>query len=657
MIMLMKCSKTQFLRLLILMSGALVAGCGGGGGGGSPPPGPPPPPPPPPPPTVSTIVVAFTAADVVGGSTETGTASATIDYNETDDQITATVTLTGLTADAVTIRGGAAGSTGSERFALAPGTNANEWILADSALAATDIDAIAGGELYVLITTAAAPNGALRGQILPDGIDVERISLVAEQVPTGSDSSALAKAWATVDGAASLLTIHAVANGLDDADSAALRDALAGETGPVLATLAQDPADVTHWSVESIPYSQAIQDAFARGASYIELTTPTLPDGALRGQFVPILLELVVTDLEDDQIVMGGSLPSALEARVVVGRMMTTIGANEMTSHVNLFNLADADSVSLRRAPAGQNGPLIGTFEQDINDPGHWFLTEYAVDTVIQAGLGSQALYVQVTTPASPNGVARGQIVTSGSMTPPSDDALLVSQFTPTNAATVSTFPSSIVATLNRAPLPASVARESVRVEASGLDGSFGDGNETTLTPTAVSASGSDVVINMTGVVAESDVYRVSLFGSGPEGITDGSGIPLDGDQDGQPGGTYESAFEFDAPPPPMATLSDIQTTIFTPTCALSGCHTGSSPPDGLNLSAGMSFNNVVNVSSVQMPALSLVAPGDPDNSYLVRKIQGTGIVANRMPLNSAPLSQAQIDLVRQWVSDGAPNN
>jgi hypothetical protein len=52
------------------------------------------------------------------------------------------------------------------------------------------------------------------------------------------------------------------------------------------------------------------------------------------------------------------------------------------------------------------------------------------------------------------------------------------------------------------------------------------------------------------------------------------------------------------------------------------------------------------------------IKPGDPDNSYLVRKVQGSaGISGVRMPDLRTPLTQAQIDAIRSWVTAGALNN
>ncbi len=105
-------------------------------------------------------------------------------------------------------------------------------------------------------------------------------------------------------------------------------------------------------------------------------------------------------------------------------------------------------------------------------------------------------------------------------------------------------------------------------------------------------------------------------------------------------------------------TLSSIQANIFSQKCALSGCHLGSSAPLGLELSEGKARGNLVNVASQEAPKLLRVAPGNPDQSYIIRKIEGApGIIGERMPRGRDPLSQAEIDAIRQWIQDGAPDN
>ena len=96
---------------------------------------------------------------------------------------------------------------------------------------------------------------------------------------------------------------------------------------------------------------------------------------------------------------------------------------------------------------------------------------------------------------------------------------------------------------------------------------------------------------------------------------------------------------------------SEIQD-IFTSRCI--GCHSGGAPPQGLHLDAANSFDEIVDVPSNEVPSLKRVDPGDPDNSYLVQKVEGTAAVGSRMPLNATPLTEEEIALIRRWISEGA---
>jgi Ca2+-binding RTX toxin-like protein len=94
---------------------------------------------------------------------------------------------------------------------------------------------------------------------------------------------------------------------------------------------------------------------------------------------------------------------------------------------------------------------------------------------------------------------------------------------------------------------------------------------------------------------------------------------------------------------------------IFTNNCTR--CHSGSGAPRGLRLDSANSYANLVNVASSEVPSLKRVKPGDDDHSYLVDKIEGTQTVGSRMPLNSTPLSTANINLIRRWIVEGARNS
>ncbi len=108
-----------------------------------------------------------------------------------------------------------------------------------------------------------------------------------------------------------------------------------------------------------------------------------------------------------------------------------------------------------------------------------------------------------------------------------------------------------------------------------------------------------------------------------------------------------------------IATLAEIQRTIFDPTCATPLCHSAASRNGNLDLSPGAAYGELVNVTpdafAAQNAGLLRVNPGHPENSFLLIKLTGPPRdQGSRMPLTGAPLSNEQIDLVRNWILQGA---
>jgi hypothetical protein len=117
--------------------------------------------------------------------------------------------------------------------------------------------------------------------------------------------------------------------------------------------------------------------------------------------------------------------------------------------------------------------------------------------------------------------------------------------------------------------------------------------------------------------------------------------------------GLDENGRPLDSGPLPLVpTFASIQQNVFTPVCTQ--CHAGAAAPTGLRLDEASSYAMLVNVASVEVPGLRRVRPGDPDLSYLIQKLEGRAAVGARMPLNSPPLPQATIDVVKQWIREGA---
>jgi hypothetical protein len=108
------------------------------------------------------------------------------------------------------------------------------------------------------------------------------------------------------------------------------------------------------------------------------------------------------------------------------------------------------------------------------------------------------------------------------------------------------------------------------------------------------------------------------------------------------------------------ATFATLQRKIFTPSCAMLSCH-GAGNAGGMTLAPGAAYANLVGVLATNPAAraagLLRVAPGDPDGSFLLRKLTGTLTPDEGapMPRVGAAMPPADIDLIRRWIAAGAP--
>lgn len=101
-------------------------------------------------------------------------------------------------------------------------------------------------------------------------------------------------------------------------------------------------------------------------------------------------------------------------------------------------------------------------------------------------------------------------------------------------------------------------------------------------------------------------------------------------------------------------TLVEVQEQVFDVSCA--GCHKDNEAPEGLVLTAGSAYSNLVDVPSEQVPSLDRVDPGNPEDSYLLIKVRGGDRMAPgtfQMPIGQ-DLSEAQITLLEEWIANGA---
>ncbi len=95
----------------------------------------------------------------------------------------------------------------------------------------------------------------------------------------------------------------------------------------------------------------------------------------------------------------------------------------------------------------------------------------------------------------------------------------------------------------------------------------------------------------------------------------------------------------------------------FRTSCLGSGCHTSVSGAGGLVLEGTRPYADLVNsVSLVSKETLMRVKPGDPDRSFLMRKLEGNLVTGegDPMPHGGGTLPASQIRLIRHWIEDGA---
>ncbi|MBN1447548.1 MAG: hypothetical protein JXA28_06425 [Bacteroidetes bacterium] len=102
------------------------------------------------------------------------------------------------------------------------------------------------------------------------------------------------------------------------------------------------------------------------------------------------------------------------------------------------------------------------------------------------------------------------------------------------------------------------------------------------------------------------------------------------------------------------ARFADIEQRVFAVSCALSGCHAGSNPQAGLDLSPGNAHDALVGVTSVNYPNQRRVEAGNSAQSVL------TGVLRRQLqPVMppAGPLESAVIDSIAAWIDRGALRN
>ncbi len=103
----------------------------------------------------------------------------------------------------------------------------------------------------------------------------------------------------------------------------------------------------------------------------------------------------------------------------------------------------------------------------------------------------------------------------------------------------------------------------------------------------------------------------------------------------------------------PTPTLGEVQEEVFTLSCAFSSCH-GNAREGELGLTdSAVSWAELVDVESFEIPGETRVIPGDSENSLLYMVLDADVGAVRQMPVDSS-VTPRQKALVAAWIDGGA---
>ena len=196
------------------------------------------------------------------------------------------------------------------------------------------------------------------------------------------------------------------------------------------------------------------------------------------------------------------------------------------------------------------------------------------------------------------------------------------------------------------------IAVATLSLSACGDDKNEVTGDTVTTTQTSSTSSGTTDAASTGEPATGSTSTGTTATPTTGEPIT--TGTPLDtstgGESTGSSTGGESSTTNFEG----LSLAADVYPMWNPP--ARCDCHTPGS--GGLKMgTVDEAFMNLVGVAAQEAP-LSRIEPGDREASYLWHKINGThvevGGSGNQLPLGAPPLDPVIVELIGQWIDDGA---
>ena len=285
-----------------------------------------------------------------------------------------------------------------------------------------DFDVLAGGGTYVNVHSAENGSGELRGQIVPNGIDVVRAELEGQQ-----ENPAVVNA----DGVAGVgyVTINAEGQGVVANVSVEgftpfldapigpvhIHSGFAGENGGVLVPLSPVGDSMTDYRGTELDAINPVDfDVLADGGTYINVHSAENGMGELRGQIVPRGVDVARAELQGQQ-----ENPAVVNAAGVSGVGYVTVNAEDKAVVANVtvqgfvpFLDAPIGPVHIHSGFAGENGGvLLPLSPVDGSDTNYRGTDADAIADIDFEQLAKGGTYINVHSAENGGGEVRGQIL------------------------------------------------------------------------------------------------------------------------------------------------------------------------------------------------------------------------------------------------------
>ena len=224
-------------------------------------------------------------------STAKGTMYANI--RSTLDTMDYAVLVTGITPTNAHFHKGVTGVSGGVVIPLtAVGASFPNLYAAKVPLTAALIDAFIKDSMYVNIHSSAFPNGEIRGQVA----SLMRTGLVSNlcggQETPAVNTTASGAGFVSISRDKSLVLLDAVTNGLStNASGAHIHRGEKGVAGPVILNLTTVLSGNATRGVIDLTTAPTLADSMIRGLTYFNFHTAANPNGEIRGQAAPDLVQ------------------------------------------------------------------------------------------------------------------------------------------------------------------------------------------------------------------------------------------------------------------------------------------------------------------------------------------------------------------------------